>query len=860
MVPFITNHSIGQDYQTVSIQYQMELLFSIKTGSFPLYVPGFALGQSSSALTLGQVFHPLAHIASILPGYWEGKALEWNTFLRLLSLGLTHFVLFLFLKKLKIHTPYSFLISGITVYNLRMLDLFRYGASLEAYTAHLLLCTIIGFSFIDQSKKFIPIAIIGTTYLLVCSGHPQMMYYGVLGAGLFALIVPFFVSTMLPDIQINARVVLLFWGKIGLYFSLGLLLSSAYILPFYFDFITANTGRIGQDYAWADSYGDTFIGTLNSFLLPFRSDVHGNFGGSSLIIIAVLLPLLRFFKVRIPRSMWVTWGVLLLVFLHMQGGRTPVHHLAWEYLPFASSFRIAGRISLIMPILIMVILSWMAKDRSITVHLKGRSYQLSLFSLLALASVFLMILYYLLIAITLFSHSTALTDFAHFTPVTIRKIPRLVEISVILSGITSLLILLFYDSRQHAAKVLSIFLCVVTLIQVGTVLKYGTWVTETHDKPTFEQMKEQKKVNLNYRYNPGSGMYSSIVRTQLDNSFIEPFLGKIFTEVIPVSSQDDAYSKMRQQRSPQQIFIESYKPVDSASFTAKEVDLKKSNVRLIYNSFNRLQFQIYSPVPAFFGLSYPFTGHWSASINGNNVPVYRANGSAHAVPVPEGESIVEFRYWSSAAFWGMVLSCLTFVLVGFFFSLRKAGGFLKILLCVFVLFIGAGGFLLWYHSLYTSGNLETQYTWDYAPPPPVPNLAYGKKTWVDNPLVGGFLHIHSSRAIDGFNALNSGFFTGNLNDPFWTVDLHRIEKIKSIVLYEGTHDSSTNRRPLNIAFSEDSSQWRTVYSVISQANPNIPTTISFETPESAHYIQIQASGSSNLRLDEVEVYSAKETL
>lgn len=109
MVPFIANQSIGNDYQLTSIENQMELLFSIRTGSFPLFVPGFASDHSASALTLGEVFHPLPHIASILPGYWNGKALQWNTFLRLLSLGLTHLALFVFLRRLTLNVLFSFL-------------------------------------------------------------------------------------------------------------------------------------------------------------------------------------------------------------------------------------------------------------------------------------------------------------------------------------------------------------------------------------------------------------------------------------------------------------------------------------------------------------------------------------------------------------------------------------------------------------------------------------------------------------------------------------------------------------------------------------------------------------------------------
>ena len=131
--PFLGDLSIGNDYPVFN-RYQMELQYSLKHGSFPLYVPGFAYGQTSAALTMGQMYHPISHLASSLPGYWQGKSLECNTFLRLLSLGLVHMGLFILLGRLRLNSILSFIISFITVYNLRMLDLFRYYASLENYT------------------------------------------------------------------------------------------------------------------------------------------------------------------------------------------------------------------------------------------------------------------------------------------------------------------------------------------------------------------------------------------------------------------------------------------------------------------------------------------------------------------------------------------------------------------------------------------------------------------------------------------------------------------------------------------------------------------------------------------------------
>ncbi len=863
MLPFVSDLSIGNDYQTTSIENQMELLFSIRNSSFPLFVPGFALGHSSSALTLGEVYHPISHIASVMPGYWDGKALQWNTFLRLISLGLTHLALFCFLRRLRLGTIFSFLISCITLYNLRMLDLFRYGAALEAYTAHLLLCAATGIYFInytDPEKSGRragwggPAAIIGATYLLICSGHPQMMYYGLLGAGFFALVIPSYIHSMLPDRHISFRTVLGFWAKTGLCLAAGILISSAYILPFYFEFIATNVERVGQDYAWADSIKDTFIGTLNNFFLPLRSDVHGAFGGSSIIIIAAILPLLKFFKVKIPRSVWVIWAMALFVFLHMQGSRTPLHLWIWEGLPFASSFRYAGRISLMMPILIMMLLAWAAQAGSFRLHLRNFSARVTPLMLLASVSVALSALYFLAVAISLLSPPSVMRLLAPFTPVAIRKVPTLAEILVILSGIATLLTLSYYSARLRTAGVAGILLCLLTIFQIGTVLKYGTWITGQRDTPTFEQMMAEKREKLEYRFYPGTGMYSSVVSTQLRRSFMEPFLGRIFYEVIPVQGQDEAYRRMQEGRTPEQVFIEGYRPGRETSVPSRDPADETGRVELAYSSFNRLMFRVITSGPAVFGFSYPYTGNWEASVNGDKAGLYRANGAAHAVPVPGGESLVEFRYRSPAALWGMVISSAVFVLTGLFFCFRIPGRIKRLSAAVAVITVGAGMFLLWQQGLYTGGNLGTKYTWTYSPPLGSPNLAYAKKTWTSSSYRGSPGYLHSSLAVDGDRTLQSGFATHPEDNPSWGVDLYRTEEIGSVVLYNGFSGPAINIPPLNLDLSVDGTHWRTAASIVPGEPWSESLRIDFEKPEIARYIRLQASGHCMLRMDEVEVY------
>jgi hypothetical protein len=885
MVPFVSNLIIGNDYPLYSIQWQMELLFSIKTGSFPLYAPGFAFGHSSSAMTLGQIYHPLTYISSSLPGYWNGKALLLNTLLRLLSLGIAHLALFAFLKKIRLSTLFSFLLSCITVYNLRMLDLFRFGASLETYTGFLFLCTAIAWYFLQPSNLPGPLSIIGATYWLICSGHPTIMYHGILGIGLYLIIIPFFLADM-TEKNFIWKDTFTFWAKTSFYIFLGILLSSAYTIPYYFDFIRMNSLRASTDYVYSLSIFETFYGNISNFFMPLFSEIHGAFSSSYLFLIAALIPALRIFRVKLPRSVWLTWGTALFVFLYMEGARTPIHRVVWEYFPFASSVRTELRISIVMPVLIMILLSWLVQTNPVTLNLKGRAFTLKPYVLLAVISLFLIAIYSLLSAVIK-------PEMSIFSPKYIRNIPMKTVMAITFFGIISLLALIAYGLLLKAKNTLGILLCFTILLHIGLILRYGIFIQERHYQPTFDQMKLQKKETINITSHPGEGLFSSAVSNQMDHSFMEPFLAKIFTHAIPVSGQDEAYEKMARSRLPQQIFIENYNPEAARLITDKAFDMIKGKVDLIYSSYNRLNFHVLSEMPAFFSLSYPFTGYWNAWVNGKQVNIYRANGAAHAVEIPEGESLIEFRYWSPAAFWGMVITSLTFILIGLYVCFISLNGFPRIISAFIVLTIGFGFVFLWNYSLYTGNNLETRYTWIY-PPMSKPNIAYGKITsrlplpkglyyiWF---LKGGIYLNHTSKIVDGNKSNGSGYKIevrseddpsvtidlngkvthinkGNISNfeippediPSVIIDLNNEEKINSVLIYASSKDPSETKCNSELLISPDQKHWESIASITSDLKLHQPSGIEFESPLTARYLQIKVSGSRNVILDEVEVY------
>ena len=850
MLPFVSEWTLGNDYVLFPIHHQLELMFSIKTGSFPLYIPGFAGGQSASALTLGQLFHPISHLTSSLPGYWSGKALEWNTLFRFFSLGIAHLLLFHLLKKFKIQALWAFIISFITVYNLRMLDIFRYGASLESWTGYLFLCSTIGFYYLKPTQWKGPVFIIGATYWLVCSGHPQMVFYGLLGAGLFTLVFPFFTRATLAEWTTDFVSIYRFWLRITIFGAVGLLLSSAYTLPFYFDFILSNAHRVAQDYAWADVYRDTFMGTLNNFFQPLRSDVTGVFGGSSLILTVALLPFLRLFRVKVPPVIWGIWGILALAFLHMQGGRTPVHFLIWKFFPLASSFRVAGRVSLIMPVFFMLVLTWLVKAEVVRLKIFNRQFGVFPWTLLA-AVALIFIGGYILIPASIIRNTTI------YSATSIRQIPPRLESIALLCGAASLALIAIQGYLRRLEHIGQILLLLFVGLQIALLLQYGTWIEKKKDTPTLTQMYQAKKQNLNYRLATGYGLANSVIIQQVQKSFLEPFIGRIYRRYRIAENNEAAYALMRQDRSPEQVTIEGYalkQGLPGKQNTGKGL---VNSTKLVFSTFNRLVFEVQCTKKAFFSLAYPYTRHWTAYVNDKEAPVYRANGAYHAVEVPDGSSRVEFRYWSAAAFWGMVISSITLLSIGFIVSFRVTKRPLNVWIAVSLCILIIAGFSYWYRSLYNGANLGTTYFWKEAPSSSFQNIAYGKRTFMSSLLFENYPYYRSNgQAVDGNYTPKSGFITAFESQPWWVVDLYRPRSIGSVVIYEGIDDSKFNMRPLTVAFASNRKEWRTVETITDGIHKS-PLIIKLKKPQDARYILLRASGTCHLSFDEVEIYSAE---
>jgi hypothetical protein len=374
---------------------------------------------------------------------------------------------------------------------------------------------------------------------------------------------------------------------------------------------------------------------------------------------------------------------------------------------------------------------------------------------------------------------------------------------------------------------------------------------------------KQKKKSLNFRHLPGSGLYSRTVMQHVKQTNLEPYLAKFYTRVIPASDRKDAYRLIKMDHRPSQVIIEGCPDTENGNPMPSSYEKSQDVIELIYSSYNRLVFMAKLSRNGYFTLSYPYSGRWTAFVDGRKVPVYRANGAAHAVKVQSGTRRIEFRYWSRSAVGGMLVSCMTIALIGISFSVITLRKPVKVIGAVIAITIGIGLFTVWYQSLYSGDNLRTVYVWHPEDDSGPVNLAYGKSTVTriivkethpDYFYSDEFLTFNNSgKAVDGDRKTGSGFLSNLEDKPYWYVDLHQPRAIGSLVLYENRQKRHWNKRPLFVGLSDNGKNWRTA-AVINSSDGSSEIAVNFYPIEKARFILLQSAKYCRLAIDEIEVY------
>ena len=687
LAPFLGSRTIGNDYPRFGIDDQLELMWSIRKGTFPLYLPGFAIGHSSAAATLGQLHHPISWFCAAMPGYWQGYALEWNTLLRLVSLGLAHLALYRLARGLRLARLTSFVSTFVAVYNLRMLDSFRYGSALEGYVAMLLVAAAAGFVFLHDRARWPPALLGASTFLLLVSGHPQWIVFGALGACVFGLLFPWIAHALdterpRPDLpRLRRYATRLVAGGAG-----GVLLAAPCLLTFFFESYATNDARVGRGYEWTLEFADTSAGVLANFLFPLHADVHGAFAGSALFLLAALFPLAALVRRGAPLPLWVLYAAAALAFLFALGDATPVHRLLVATIPPLGAFRAPGRMTLLIPLAVFPLTAWMT----------------SVANRKALAGAALPAL--LLYGWSWMQGAPRLAR-GRSSPVEIlaQQMPSSVEGLVLhLSGATLVCLVLAAVLRrgQRLARACAVLGVVSTS---WLCLQHGNWQAERKKTRTFEEITV-RRASLRAPIDAGIGMELRTVTaySRLGLNPRRPF-ATFAHAAEQVGSDREALDRLASQASSP-LLVEALVPPLSPEIVAQYDEL-----RLIDNTFNRNVFDVVAGRDGHIVLGLPWLPGFEGRVDGAPAAVVKANALYPALFVPRGRHLVEFRFVSRPFLAGLGAAMLAAAL--WVFWLLPSRRLASLLTTVLGVAFGAWMYLALFHG----PSLGNEYQWRSEP-------------------------------------------------------------------------------------------------------------------------------------------------
>lgn len=144
-----------------------------------------------------------------------------------------------------------------------------------------------------------------------------------------------------------------------------------------------------------------------------------------------------------------------------------------------------------------------------------------------------------------------------------------------------------------------------------------------------------------------------------------------------LNARDILYTpeKITQIENTEQIYL---KPIDLSLdkinyiTNHKAVDvLPSTKIELDYFKNNSIKAHVSAKGPSFLNFSQNYYPGWKAYVNGTEVPVYLVNGLIQGIDIPEGDSVVEFKFLPLSTTIGSIISGVSlFLVVVYLFSCR----------------------------------------------------------------------------------------------------------------------------------------------------------------------------------------------
>jgi hypothetical protein len=650
--------TIGNDYPIFHVRSALSLRFYETLGLEPMWYPHLGGGIPIGGLILGQYFHLPAWLCSRMPGFWDGRALEWITARQLMLFVLLHTTAYRACRRLiAAGRATSYLLSFVFVYNTRTLDVFRYGPGLDV-AVYAQCAVLLGLTYLVRPAPWRLALLAVATQLLLTGGYP-------------VLIPLFLVATILATglLLTSGAVTVGDARRRGLAVSAaavaGTLLAAPAIAAIS-DFLRVNQTRVARPTLdWATAWSMPPRGPLQNALAPWTADVHMAYSGATLL--ALLLTALFVWTIADLRRRAVVLLIVAFPFLYALGSPSPVFRFFFFAVPGFASLRVPPRMLIVLPLLVLAVLAWARRGRPWNEVVGANDVRRALqwsggVNAVALGAT--------LVVVATGSALDALA--AEMSPLHLTGFwSRPWQAVWLLLGITASAAFTRVPNRRAGGV-----LIVVTVLQSALVMTHGTWTSIKPAGATREafataeqlplygtlpfwaanELNEHAEASATIAYTrfvkaAGSqaNCYLPIDPDRRKFGVLLPFY--LSANWIPTTSREEALDRLKSEGGCRydgstKTLVTAPAAQGSEASGAELAALNARN-RLLALQPNRVRLRVETPRDAVLVTPFPeATEYWSATVDSLSSPFVTVNGAFLGVSVPAGTHVIDVAYFS----------------------------------------------------------------------------------------------------------------------------------------------------------------------------------------------------------------------
>ncbi len=712
------HETLGADYAPSQPGHQLLFMQTIRDGFWPLWAPGDSGGIPFAAYFLTQQYSPVTWLMMLFDASFNGLQVEMLTFLRIGLLGMSGFATYLLARRLSLSAIAGVLAGVIYVFNLRMLDCFRYGSALDTVVWLPVLLLIVE-RLLDRPRIGWVAVYAGVQHLMIVAGHTQKAFYCIAFVNAWFIVRAWTAS---PDWAWRIGRALRFAAGQ----ALGLCLSAVMLIPILMEFVPLWTNRVGSTERYWYEHQMTWPDVLYNFIAPWLANVHSVFYCALPVwLLAALGTLLALAAGHVTdrrqrRLMLFLALTFVICLLYSLGPLTPVGPLV-NALPMVKSFRGPGRVMTVGTFAMALLAAW-ALDM---VLIRGAGSRIARYVLGGGCALCLLAGGALLGAWATgtvswgeleFKQATlslpVIGEVALYAAARIRGEPWLIPLMgavMVAAAIALGAVGWLWQQRYVSARAVGVAVVLLTVLEAGVYHRYGTWTIpgRYYTAPSGRSRAADVYHTRVFQPSPffmysGKNMARPAIDGQIQIAFESPGPAKelltrggapgwrIYYQNVPAYELPRAYLTPRAQivhgndldaiarlNPYAACVIDASDPVngdveaqlgvlgnaskhegpESTGRAARNAfTALNRDVRLVTYTPNRAAFAVHTDAAGVFNYSDGWSRGWKATLDGRPVQIYRANHAFKAISMPAGQHLVEFTYDPSTFRAGLIVS------------------------------------------------------------------------------------------------------------------------------------------------------------------------------------------------------------